>query len=1114
MSSDDPSGEPGKKSLVSLIETGLDSVVPGSGKILKPWLEMWLQSPANRILAKDASDYELAEKIKLALMPQLLALMPQLKEAVRTNSADDANDVSAKLEPLITDVLQQLSKKIDEGYVAAVESLTSRRRPGRTRQPLQVRIPRPIEPVVLESNDMPQDYLRALSMQQFGLLWLLLDQLPSGGWGRSTMRWMAESTVDVPVPYPDNWHTEGGIESACLACLLLSRVLPLNGRWWTDFKRYVDERRTAIGTYGTKSPARDGGWKTVDHPRHTAMILLVLSRRPDAPLFSADINLSLRSLFSSQAQAKLKADRNPAMLYAVVSSLLGEVTEPARFKSLEESTRRVIQKWRREFLPELAERACASFLEQAPGLEPMAPAGAAPDPTRPDHFGALVYPYGGFARMQTYTHLSTALLTPPFADRRFMDRLALGISALVDAYLRYAEATGEEENPLSDLALSDLRYPDTRGVRPFPAAAHPDLSCTALLLAVLTRPPLMDALFAGRDAERFARVSRMLTWDLINLFDRYLVNPNLYRYGCAQAFAAVVQVPIAVRSSGGEQVTPVGIDAEGISLAVEKARAEGLCEKSIGQLVDNLLFSPGGNTSPAANVFSLSLRRLLLDLCRPGVWPEGRFDFSSPESDQDSLVEQTVSAYAEPTFAERFTQVWGDRIETEYADTFLGALRDCPAPSILDAGCGSGQYARYFMDQHTTAHVVIADASEAFLAKAAARVWPDARPDVDACIRMRLDQIGHWWQDAFDGIWCLGPMVHFPPKTAHAVLRGMHAALRHDGVLFVSFQVSNTRLQTDDNRYFHHYADESEVADLVGSAGFSIAKQYNCTLEQNTYGEPLLTMRWHSILARRAEVGPHNERTVEALRNQPPRVRYETLRLPTHLSISEQALTRAAYDRSAGAFQVLVEELLKQNKDGTLPRPVSWLCSTLREVFPDQHAPLVLDLGCGPGAHTVAMHGEGIDAYGVDISDRMIKIAMQAHPKLQERFIVGDMAELDRNSHIQRLGPVHALYSIASFHHIPKKRALGLLARGGAWQKLLRPRGVLLLSLQIDRKVGYDPDGRYTEHWTQQEIVSILQGGGWTVTLADDPIFALDPGKNTFRRMMEYRFLGLVAQRP
>ena len=74
----------------------------------------------------------------------------------------------------------------------------------------------------------------------------------------------------------------------------------------------------------------------------------------------------------------------------------------------------------------------------------------------------------------------------------------------------------------------------------------------------------------------------------------------------------------------------------------------------------------------------------------------------------------------------------------------------------------------------------------------------------------------------------------------------------------------------------------------------------------------------------------------------------------------------------------------------------------------------VLDLGCGNGRFYEVMKEKKIDYIGVDISEKLIKIAKEKYPKV--KFLVADALNLPFPNNF-----FDKVYTIALFHHIPSK---------------------------------------------------------------------------------------------
>ncbi|MEU4782515.1 methyltransferase domain-containing protein [Micromonospora sp. NPDC023633] len=99
----------------------------------------------------------------------------------------------------------------------------------------------------------------------------------------------------------------------------------------------------------------------------------------------------------------------------------------------------------------------------------------------------------------------------------------------------------------------------------------------------------------------------------------------------------------------------------------------------------------------------------------------------------------------------------------------------------------------------------------------------------------------------------------------------------------------------------------------------------------------------------------------------------------------------------------------------------------------------VADVGCGPGRVTGYLHGLGLDAFGIDLSPRMVEIARRAHPEL--RFEVGAMPDLELPD--ASLGGVVAWYSTI---HVPDDL---LPATFAGFRRALMPGGHLVVAFQI-----------------------------------------------------------------
>ncbi|MEV4396912.1 class I SAM-dependent methyltransferase [Nonomuraea sp. NPDC049607] len=173
--------------------------------------------------------------------------------------------------------------------------------------------------------------------------------------------------------------------------------------------------------------------------------------------------------------------------------------------------------------------------------------------------------------------------------------------------------------------------------------------------------------------------------------------------------------------------------------------------------------------------------------------------------------------------------------------------------------------------------------------------------------------------------------------------------------------------------------------------------------------------------------------------------------------------TRTAYDTVAPEYA----ELLRNELDGK-PLDRAMLAAFAEHVQgPD--AGEVADLGCGPGRVTAHLHSLGVNAFGIDLSPRMIDVARRSHPGL--RFDVGSMTALDL-ADASSAGAV-AWYSTV---HTPPELLPTVFAE---IHRVLVPGGHLLIAFKVgdERRHlsrGYGHELSLDVYWTPPELVADL----------------------------------------
>ena len=137
----------------------------------------------------------------------------------------------------------------------------------------------------------------------------------------------------------------------------------------------------------------------------------------------------------------------------------------------------------------------------------------------------------------------------------------------------------------------------------------------------------------------------------------------------------------------------------------------------------------------------------------------------------------------------------------------------------------------------------------------------------------------------------------------------------------------------------------------------------------------------------------------------------------------------------------------------------------------------VMDLGCGPGQVAAYLHNRGVDAFGLDLSPEMVKLAKEANPDVE--FLEGDMRSTGLPD--ESLAGITAFYSLI---HIPR-REVSAVVRG--LRRVLQPGGLLLAAVHkgegavhrdefLDEQVSLD-----FAFFEPQEMEIYLRAGGFLI---------------------------------
>jgi SAM-dependent methyltransferase len=182
--------------------------------------------------------------------------------------------------------------------------------------------------------------------------------------------------------------------------------------------------------------------------------------------------------------------------------------------------------------------------------------------------------------------------------------------------------------------------------------------------------------------------------------------------------------------------------------------------------------------------------------------------------------------------------------------------------------------------------------------------------------------------------------------------------------------------------------------------------------------------------------------------------------------------TRTSYDTVADSYADLLRDSLAEEP---FQRGVLALFAEL--VRAEGNGP-VADAGCGPGRLTAHLCDIGLDAFGIDLSPRMIEVARRDHPGV--RFEVGSMTDLDLADR-----SLTGLLSWFSLIHVPDDAVPAILAE---FRRVLRPGGPLLLGFHAGegsrlKTEGYGghPMNVHVHRRTTATVAGWLEEAGFTV---------------------------------
>ncbi len=125
---------------------------------------------------------------------------------------------------------------------------------------------------------------------------------------------------------------------------------------------------------------------------------------------------------------------------------------------------------------------------------------------------------------------------------------------------------------------------------------------------------------------------------------------------------------------------------------------------------------------------------------------------------------------------------------------------------ILDAGCGSGRDAKYFIEHGY--QVTAFDASAEIAALAEKEI---GQPVQVQCLQ------DIQYQNQFDGVWACASLLHVPAEELPDVFRRLVHALKPNGVIYCSFKYGQGEYEKEGRRFT--YMDDAGLQALLEGIG-------------------------------------------------------------------------------------------------------------------------------------------------------------------------------------------------------------------------------------------------------------------------------------------------------
>jgi ubiquinone/menaquinone biosynthesis C-methylase UbiE len=678
------------------------------------------------------------------------------------------------------------------------------------------------------------DPMRAQYLWRLAYAFLLMDQLSSGGWGKTLNSWMEsiwEGDKDSIFRNPD-MRRKGGTDLTAytyyfynLVLAKLSspairvRLLQQNGVADCVYDNMINKIGYK-GGIGTRDLPRGGTLPDV-RIRHSIMGAITLFTYYEAKKFQGNLkdDLTKICLYLEENLPNWRLDQTHLFAMVAVAikfydllgkNLANQIDSPHLLNTL----RSLLAL----YIPEMV-----SEVNKPTSYIPK-PEGTINSPLR-----CLTFvPYYSFWRMERSNFLMyfPFLITDdgkaflPFVSDEFITHCAQIFCDFLED-IKVSDKKNESQYQLVSYYKTFITSDSTEDKAPGDWGLSAELAAL-LNLEVVEKIIIEQGVI---DEGLFRRKKRLLFKSLLQSFDRYHNNPYIFKYTHGSSFGRILSL------YNNQDIDYK--ELERIDKVITKMRTEGITEKDLMELVKGQL----NQESAELNQIDLrSIEDLLLDKLESGEYtPDGiNCDVEKWQKRINFLAKQTTIDFYNSGLADLHIERYSTDPDYSLVSGIMSHFPVVPADcKALDVGCGTGQYAELLKKQGFT--VFLLDASEKMLRLACERL---NIPNESCRATNIFDTSWRYPDNYFDLIFACAILVHVPKYEIAEIYSKFRRLLKPNGLLFVNFKIGDHSLISEDGRFFEYYRDISFPQESLVKAGFTIQEVLMQTNYKNMYQDP------------------------------------------------------------------------------------------------------------------------------------------------------------------------------------------------------------------------------------------------------------------------------------